>query len=197
MITDPIPRRTSPNERDLDLLADELAVNDRLVRWLCGYCFKESLGEIDTCVTSTSSWDGAIVVEVRFADGSRRRLLIEDELDATVHPDQAARYRRRGDLTEAAGLLTRSVVVGPASSLRAKGAGLAPFHAMVDTEAIVVELRREAEESGGESARRLTWRAQALEAGSARRAPGPRPTLAAVRARSDGHPSVIPYLRPI
>ncbi|MET0909655.1 MAG: hypothetical protein ABWZ99_09305 [Ilumatobacteraceae bacterium] len=174
MIPDPISRRTARDERHLDLLlAEELAVNHRLVRWLCGYCFKESLGEIDSATTSTGAWDGearrdasgetGVVVEVCVADGRRRRLLIEGTLDGVLRPMQAERDRRRADLASRAGVPTRCVVVGPGPRLRARSGDLEPFHAAVDLESIGVELRRQAEELDGEPARRRTWRAEALD----------------------------------
>ena len=58
---------------------------------------------------------------------------------------------------------TRSVVIGPAAPLRSRSADLEPFQARVDLESIIVELRRQAEELDGELARRLTWRADALD----------------------------------
>ena len=88
-------------ERDVDLLLlEELSVSNGFVAWLIGQTTK------DSNPTRLGVWHSLMDAEfgesdliLTYQNGTSRRhaLLIENKIDATVQPEQAERYRSRGD----------------------------------------------------------------------------------------------------
>lgn len=160
-------------ERHLDLLlAEELKVNARLARWLALQAFGDLPEGPFATDTSVGLWDfeadpGAqgetdVYLELQFATGDIRKLLIEDKCDAVLQPRQPERYRARADEATEAGVPTKAVIVAPAAYLRARPRSLEPFHLNVAIEDIAGELDRQAGDLEGELADRLRWRAATL-----------------------------------
>lgn len=90
-------------ERDIDLLIlEELLSNDGFSR---SFIFRAvpSLSEGWTfggawhSVTHPSLGESDLIAVAVFGDGQRHGLLIENKVDAPAQPDQALRYRRRGE----------------------------------------------------------------------------------------------------
>ena len=90
-------------ERDIDLLLiEELNVDSSFRSWFYGLVW----GTIDQYLTFLGAWhslthpqygESDIVVLVEGAEDRKLAILIEDKIDAEPQPNQAGRYRSRGD----------------------------------------------------------------------------------------------------
>lgn len=89
-------------ERDIDLLIiEELRVNPEFATWLVvrtwgSSLFKESIGAWHSVTQGSRGESDIIFVFVTLA-GTRNALLIENKISAAAQPEQAERYRVRGD----------------------------------------------------------------------------------------------------
>ena len=94
---------THPAERDIDLLLiEELNVDSSFLSWFYGLVW----GTSDQDLTFLGAWhslthpeygESDIVVLVEGAESRKLAILIEDKIDAITQPNQAGRYRIRGD----------------------------------------------------------------------------------------------------
>ena len=97
-------------ERDVDLLLlEEFHAGDRFWRWLAGVALGEDLAAArfvrarHSVDQSSGESDLELAIEAPAGRRSRRgrprriRILIENKLDAAFQPQQAERYRTRGD----------------------------------------------------------------------------------------------------
>jgi hypothetical protein len=95
-------------ERDIDLLVvEELRVNPEFATWLVARTwgpglFEESVGAWHS-VTHGSSGESDIVFVFTTKAGARNAILVENKISAVAQPEQAERYRVRGDLGRVAG----------------------------------------------------------------------------------------------
>jgi hypothetical protein len=102
-------------ERDVDLLlAEELDVNPAFANHIKS--FTKFAGEPATVAEfwvskSNNLGESDLVVVYQRSDGSRFALLIEDKVDASLQPDQAARYRMRAERERSKGMYTDFEVV--------------------------------------------------------------------------------------
>jgi hypothetical protein len=89
-------------ERDIDLLVvEELRVNPEFATWLVARTwgpglFEESVGAWHS-VTHGSSGESDIVFVFTTKAGARNAILVENKISAVAQPEQAERYRVRGD----------------------------------------------------------------------------------------------------
>jgi len=94
---------THPSERDIDLLLiEELHVDSSFRSWFYGLVW----GTSDQNLTFLGAWhslthpeygESDIVVLAEGEEGRKLAILIEDKIDAITQPNQAGRYRIRGD----------------------------------------------------------------------------------------------------
>lgn len=89
-------------ERDIDLLlVEELTVNPEFGDWFSSRVFgravfKEALGTWHS-VTDAALGESDLLFLFRNEDDGRVAVLIENKIDAVAQPQQAARYRQRGE----------------------------------------------------------------------------------------------------
>ena len=91
-------------ERDIDLLLlEELHVSAAFRSWLLAEVFEPDV----RCNKFLGAWhsvsdpalgESDLIILLEDAGGSRTALLIENKIDAPPQPEQAARYRLRGQL---------------------------------------------------------------------------------------------------
>jgi len=88
-------------ERDVDLLlAEEFSVNPEFADWFLAHTkFKGSDATVASVRVSLADKLGEsdLVIHYRRDNGDHFALLIEDKVDAPLQPNQAARYRLRGE----------------------------------------------------------------------------------------------------
>ncbi|MDI4634717.1 hypothetical protein J7U46_16775 [Pelomonas sp. V22] len=114
----------SIQERDVDLLiVEELSSSDEFADWLVARTwglkkFSSSVGAWHSVTSGSLGESDAVFVFISH-DGTRRALLLENKIDAIAQPEQAARYRMRGDAGQASEDWAehRSVVIAPARYL--------------------------------------------------------------------------------
>jgi hypothetical protein len=89
-------------ERDIDLLlVEELTVNPEFGDWFSSRVFgrpvfKEAMGTWHS-VTDAALGESDVIFRFRGEDDGRVAVLIENKIDAVAQPQQAARYRQRGE----------------------------------------------------------------------------------------------------
>ena len=111
---------SSVQERDIDLLlVEELRANEEFADWFVARTwglsrFKSTVGAWHS-VTRGDQGESDIVFVFFSVDNQRHALLVENKIDAMAQPEQAARYRLRGDHGKAVGDWTkyRTCVVAP------------------------------------------------------------------------------------
>lgn len=98
-----LPCFKSITERDVDLLLlEEFEVSDNLARWFIGVCGLESSGSvlenrIKHSVSQARHGESDLVLLYLTPEDKQATILIENKIDAVQQPDQARRYRVRGD----------------------------------------------------------------------------------------------------
>lgn len=110
-------------ERDIDLLlAEELMVDETFAYWFAVTVgLADVAGLVDVWVSKSDNLgESDLIALYDCTDGSRTALMVEDKVDAPMQPDQAGRYRLRGQREVAAGLCSRYRVVlcAPSAYLR-------------------------------------------------------------------------------
>jgi hypothetical protein len=88
-------------ERDIDLLLlEELTASSRFRQWLVDWVFQDDqpAGQLVGVWHSISRdpWGESDLIYVDQDDEGQRAILIENKIDAPAQPEQAERYRRRG-----------------------------------------------------------------------------------------------------
>lgn len=166
-------------ERHLDLLlAEELVCNADFARFVFSAAFRDRPGFVDAAPAASevtvsdldvtgievgASGENDLLVESRWNDGRRYRLLVEDKLDAVLQPSQVERYleraRRHADLDAVAD--AAAIVIAPDRYLTDKAAELSGI-AGLSIEAIAEWLDAAADTASAELASRLRWRARHL-----------------------------------
>ena len=156
-------------ERDIDLLlAEELVVHPAFAAWLARAAgLAAATGRlVDVWVSKADNLgESDLIALFDGDDGVRTALMIEDKVDAPLQPDQARRYRLRGEREIAAGLCgrVRTMLCAPAGYL-AYGSAAAGFDAQISFEEIANFLR------SADPTARGTYRADFLETAARRRA---------------------------
>ena len=173
---EPVP---GGSESQLDLLlAEELAVNPAMSRWLFDL---DACSEVSPLEVAFNVWDGgedgcglpnAGENDLRAhlcIDGIEQAFLIENKVWAEFQPEQARRYRARADFHAA-----RAVLITPRSRLGDE-THREYFDVVCAIEDIADELDRQAAEADGELGRRLHWKAARLRGLATRITPEMRP----------------------
>src|SRR5262245_25450683 len=101
----PLPelRLESVDERDIDLLLlEELEVSEPFRRWFwssCGLGYPEhcAMAGVWHSISHPKFGESDLIVLVCDGAGPATALLVENKVDAPPQPDQATRYRRRGE----------------------------------------------------------------------------------------------------
>jgi hypothetical protein len=97
------PRLEAITERDIDvLLMEEFESESGFLEWFVGLTARWSLDELNLRDVwhslSNEHGESDLLVLAGRTDGERLALLIENKVDAPPQPEQAARYRRRGEI---------------------------------------------------------------------------------------------------
>ncbi len=174
-MTDPDGWSRRVYERHLDLLlAEELECRPSFAGWLLsrgvlhGHPPTErpvectvTVSNIDSTIDPDAAGEDDLLAELRWADGTIGRLLIEDRLDAVLQPRQFERYALRAAVHQEEVDVVGAVAIAPRSYLTSNEQHLAGLGA-VAIEEIVGELERAAEAEHPDVAARLEWRARRL-----------------------------------
>jgi len=94
---------THPAERDIDLLLiEEIHVDSSLLSWFYGLVWGTGDQELSFLgawhsLTHPEHGESDIVVLAKGVDGRKLAILAENKIDAIAQPNQASRYRLRGD----------------------------------------------------------------------------------------------------
>ncbi len=153
-------------ERDIDLLlAEEFAVNADFSAWFLRQTrFSSRSADVVDVFVSRADVLGESDLIVLFQDDQGRfALLIEDKVDAPLQPQQALRYRQRGDRELEAGFCAdyATVLCAPRYYIDSR-TDLDGFDHLISLEEIAARLRQD----GGT---RASYRAAFLESSSTKR----------------------------
>jgi hypothetical protein len=127
MASSPAPLE-AVTERDIDLLfLEECHASVAFMRWLLERVWKQpSEGDIfldaKHSVTDPVLGESDVVVRFRSADSKVVALLVENKIDAPPQPQQAERYRQRGEagVQDGAWDVFRTVILAPDGYLKAR-----------------------------------------------------------------------------
>jgi hypothetical protein len=131
-------------ERDIDFIVREELLFNEHVRTLFRY--KLELPDaitVESCLLSVSDNTGETDIEVRFACGELRgMMLIENKIDAAFQPNQPERYQERATmLRNETGGIVHCVLIAPAGYI--KPAEVSPFDTVVTYEEFAIAIASE------------------------------------------------------
>lgn len=153
-------------ERDIDLLlAEEFMVNPSFADWFKARTAFADRGAVvqDVFVSRADVLGESDLIVLYAGDAGRFALLIEDKVDAPLQPEQAARYRQRGEREIEAGFCAAyaTVLCAPRHYIESRS-DLGDFDHLIALEEVAGFIRQ-----GGDA--RAAYRADFLEASSTRR----------------------------
>ena len=165
-------------ERDIDLmLLEELTVNPDFARWFAGHVAGDgaygSTSGAWHSVIDAEHGESDLVFVFRTPDGTEHAILVENKISAAPQPDQAQRYRKRGDKGIAAGHWPRftTCLIAPRAYLEATDEAT-----IYDGAVAYEEMAAQLEGSAGDTAR-LAYRAALLRAAVDQHRRGYRPEV--------------------